>query len=351
MKKFITPGVIAVVVILAAIRLMANRDRIVTQHENLTIDFVSVSVTPVAKRNASSRLNWTGVSCPRQELDVAAETSGRITELDFELGRQVRKGDTLAAIDDQTIKRARDTARLDADRLKKDLDRMENLFRGGTATEQQLDNARSSYETAKNRLDDAERQVSFTRVTAPIGGTVVRKIAEQGAYVKPGDPIASIVDVSRLKVKVNASESEIYRLRAGQDAAVTTDVYPDAVFDGKIRFISPRGDEAHNYPVEIEVINRPDRPLKAGTFVHADVTVGSDRQGLFIPREALQGSVKDAKVYVAEQGKAALKSIVIGRESDESLEVLSGLNEGDRVVTSGQVNLADGKPIKIIDTH
>ncbi len=112
-----------------------------------------------------------------------------------------------------------------------------------------------------------------------------------------------------------------------------------------------RGDDSHNYPVEVEIVNSAKNPLKGGTFVNVEVTVGSGSEGLFIPREALQGSIKDAKVYVSENGKAILKDVVIGRESNEFLEVSSGLNQGEKVIVSGQVNLTNNKPIKIITNN
>jgi RND family efflux transporter MFP subunit len=216
---------------------------------------------------------------------------------------------------------------------------------------QELDRARTSYETANNKFEEAERQLSYTKITAPIAGTITRKIVEEGTYVNTGTPIASIVDVSRLKVKVNVSEANVYYLKVGDKVKITTDIYRGVTFEGRISFVSPRGDESHNYPVEVEISNSSKNPLKAGTFVNVEVAVGSNNEGLFIPREALQGSIKDAKVYVAQNGKAILKDIIVGRESNESLEVLSGINQGDKVIVSGQVNLTNNKPIKIINNN
>jgi RND family efflux transporter MFP subunit len=159
------------------------------------------------------------------------------------------------------------------------------------------------------------------------------------------------VDVSRLKVKINVSESDVYYLHAGDRVKITTDIYPGIIFYGKISFVSPRGDDTHNYPVEIEIVNNAKYLLKAGTFVKAEVGIASNTMALYIPREALQGSIKDAKVYVASNGRALLKDIVIGRGGNESLEVLSGLTENDKVVVSGQVNLTDNRQIKVIKNN
>jgi len=351
MKKIISLIIIALMLVIAAIRLFAVREKNITQTMDLSADYVTVTVADVEKKTSSFTLNFTGTLYPNKELDVPAETSGKITALNFELGQYFQKGGVIATIDDKIKKLTFESARIEAERLKKDLDRTENLFKGGTSSEQELDRARTSYETANNKFEEAERQLSYTKITAPIAGTITRKIVEEGTYVNTGTPIASIVDVSRLKVKVNVSEANVYYLKVGDKVKITTDIYRGVTFEGRISFVSPRGDESHNYPVEVEISNSSKNPLKAGTFVNVEVAVGSNNEGLFIPREALQGSIKDAKVYVAQNGKAILKNIIVGRESNESLEVTSGINQGDKVIVSGQVNLTNNKPIKIINNN
>jgi len=351
MKSIISLIVIAVIIIIAAFRLFSVREKNVNQSMNLTADYVTVTVADVQKKAASFTLNFTGTLYPYKELDIPAEISGKITSLNFELGQNFRQGEIIATIDDKIKTLTYESQKIETERLKKDLDRLENLFNGGTASQQQLDNARTSYKTANNKYEEAERQLSYTKITAPINGIITKKIVEVGTYVKDGNPIVSIVDVSRLKVKINVSESSVYYLRVGDRAKITTDIYRGITFEGKISFVSPRGDESHNYPAEIDIVNSAKNPLKAGTFVNVEVVVGSSNDGLYIPREALQGSIKDAKVYVAENGKAVLKNVIVGRESNETLEITSGLSQNDKVIVSGQVNLTNNRQIKIINNN
>lgn len=351
MKKIIVIAIIIVLVVLAAFRLKSSRDRIVNQNENLSADVVTVSIADVVKKSTSLNLNFTGTSYPYREIDIPAEIAGKITSLNFDLGQFVQKGSVIASVDDKIRKLTLETAKIDVDKLKKDLDRTENLFKGGTTSEQELDHARTTYETAKNKLDEAEKQVLYTKISAPISGTITRKMIEEGTYVKLGDPVATIVDVSKLKVKVNVSETNVYYLHLGDRIKITTDIYRGFPYEGKITFVSPRGDDAHNYPVEIEILNSAKNPLKAGTFVNVEVEIKSNKDGLYIPRAALQGSIKDAKVFIAENGKAVLKDIVIGQQVNDLLEVVSGLTENQKVIVSGQVNLTDNKPIKIITNN
>lgn len=350
MKKIIVIAVVLVLVGFIAVRLMDVRAKNTTQNTEITsINEVSVTVADVAVNKDNFKLEFTGTLYPIKELDIPAETQGRITSLNFRLGQNVSAGTVLAKIDDKLKKISYASANTDADKLKKDYERTNNLFQSGTASEQELDNARLSYETAKIKLSEAERNLGFTQITSSISGTVIKKNVELGTYVNPGTVVASIVDISMLKIKLYVSETNVYNLKVGGKAAISTDVYPGKEFEGKISFISPSADASHNYLVEIEMSNSSSNPLKAGTFVKIGIEISSDKNAIFIPREALQGSIKSAKVYVVNNGKAVLKDIVIGNSNNQSLEVLSGLDATDKVIVSGQVNLTDGKEIKIIN--
>jgi RND family efflux transporter MFP subunit len=351
MKRTIVIVVIAILVLLSVFKLISNRNKITAQNDNLFSNDVSVTVASVSKRDISPVLSVTGAVYPSKELDIPAETAGKIKTLNYALGQNVKAGAVIAVIDDELKRLSYESAKIDAEKAEKDFNRLKNLLSGGTTSQQEFDNARFSYETAKNKLADAAKQLSYTKITAPISGTISKKLVEAGAYVNPGTAVASIVDISTLKVKVNLSESNAYYVSVGNKVQITTDIYPGVTFTGKVNFVSPRGDDAHNYPVEIELANTGKNQLKGGTFVTVSFEIGTSKMGLSIPREALQGSVKEAKVYVAESGKAHLKNIVIGRENNGYLEVVSGLSENEQVVVSGQVNLTDGKAIKIISNN
>ena len=342
-------SIIAVIVVLAAFWLISNRNNNMPKADEISVDKVTVSVADVIRKSSAFTLDFTGTAYPDKELDIAAETSGKIVSLNFKLGQSFRKNDIIAVIDDKVATLDYESAKIDAEKLRKEFERVENMYKNGLVAENEYDDASTAYETAKNDMNEKEKQLSNTRVTTSIPGIIASKYVEEGTYVNAGSVIASIVDISKLKVKLNVSESNVYYLKTGSTVNITTDVYPGMEFTGKISFISPSGDDTHNFPVEIEMDNSNENPLKSGTFVNVNIMVESDSEGLYIPREALQGSIKDAEVYVAEDGVAHLKKLLIGREIDGYLEVLSGLTESDRVVISGQVNLSDNKPIKIIE--
>jgi RND family efflux transporter MFP subunit len=174
---------------------------------------------------------------------------------------------------------------------------------------------------------------------------VTARIVDIGNYVNKASVVANVVDISKLKVKLNVAEKDAFKLKTGDDVDVSTDVYPGVKLNGKISSISSKADEAHTYPIEIILANSKDHPLKSGMFGRVSFTSIQKNDLLVMPREALVGSIKDAKVFVVEQGIAKVKNVLIGNAYDNWLEIKGGLNAGDKIVVNGQNNLQDNDKV------
>ena len=347
MKRIIAIAVVVAVIIFIVFRLQSNREKINARNVvDINVNEVAVNVVSAKKMNFDKSFRLVGNLKAEHEVDVASETSGKITKIHCEVGDYKTKGSLLVTVDDELRLLAFQAAKVNYEKMQKDMVRYENLYQGGTITEQQYDDLKTALENARIQFEQAEKQLSYTKITAPISGTVTRRFVEVGTFVNMGSMIASIVDPSLLKVDLTVSENIVYELKVGQDVTITTTIYPGIEFKGKVKFVSPKGDAFHNYPVEISLVNDSRNPLKAGTFVTVFVDAPST-EGLSLPRECLLGSIKDAAVYIVENNVAKLRSIVIGRETNENIEVLSGLSEGEVVVFSGQVNLSDNRQVKI----
>lgn len=350
MKKIII--IVASLAILALIvwRLVSNHEKINAKKDVSTdLSYVSVEVTPVKKMSISDSLQLVGYLEAYSEIDIVAQSSGIITSLKAELGQTKFKGDIIASVDDKLKQLSVKTAKISVAKLKKDLERYENLYKGGTTSEQQLNEAQNLYDNAVIQLEQAEKQLSDATIKSPINGVITKKQVEEGEYINIGSPIVTIVDISRLRIKLNVSEANVYQLKLNDEATITTDVYPGITFEGNISFISSQGDDSHNYPVEIVIPNNSKYPLKSGTFTNVMIKLPVAAETLYIPRESLLGSITNAEVYVAENNKAIIKKIVVGNGNDKYIKVISGLKEGDKVIINGQINLSDNKAIKILN--
>jgi RND family efflux transporter MFP subunit len=170
---------------------------------------------------------------------------------------------------------------------------------------------------------------------------------EKGAYIKAGDKMFDIVDVSRLKLSVSVPEAQVVHLKEGDQVNVTANVFPEATYQGRITFIAAKGDNTLNYPVEMEVTNISGKQLKAGMYGSAHFEMPQTAPVTLIPRTAFVGGVNSNQVYVMEANTAKLRKVVAGRIYGDQVEIREGLNEGETVITSGQINLVDGAKVVV----
>ena len=309
---------------------------------------IPVFTTIIGRQPIEQSVIKTGNLIPIREADINAMMSGRLIAINFQLGSNVSQGAAVAKIDNQQLMLNIKAAELQRDQAKRDYDRYKALFEGDAAPEINYQTAQLQYDNAVNQISILQKQLGDFNVKAPISGTVITKLKEPGEFVGAGAPLGHIVDISSLKAIVKVSESDIYKMKMGQSVKIQTDVYGDAVFDGKITFISAKGDATHNYDVEVSLKNNQKYPLKAGTFVNVDFSQESSESILSIPRGALIESTQNPYVYVVENGIVVSRPVVISREFGNNLEIIDGLKEGEVVITSGQVNVKPGLKVRAV---
>jgi RND family efflux transporter MFP subunit len=310
---------------------------------------VPVSVIVVKKQRLESTLSLVGTIDASADVNVIAETQGIATAVYVKVGSYVRAGTVLFQVDDEIPRSNKAAAEINFQKAQRDFQRAEELYQENSFSSSQLDASRLALKAAENQLDIARRQLDNTRIKSPIAGTVNARYVDLGMMVQPGKPVANIVDIAMLKVRVNVSEREAFQLKPGNRVEVSTDVYPGTVFGGTVDNIASKADEAHTYPVEIVVPNSANHPLKAGMFARIVFKSVIPTEALTIPRVALIGSIKDAQVFVVRGNIARLSAVVIGKQSADLLEVVSGLVEGDTTVISGQNNLVDRTRVQIVN--
>ena len=342
----------AVIVLLSSAmvwKLYANKQVINTHKEvKTTEESVSVAVATAELKETSGTLQLVGTAEPSREVMVASEASGKIVQMNFKMGDFVQQGAVLAKVDDTYKRLAYENAQINCNKFKEDYERYQVLRQGDAVSETQLRDMRIGYENAAIQLENAKKQLDDTKITAPFSGYITSKNTELGAFVNTGTAIAGIADISRLKVQLAVSESDIYQLRAGMEAFVTTDVLPNTNFNANISSIGQKSSSAHSYPVEIMIANNLENPLKAGTYVNVSVNAGKTGTTLMIPRDAIVSSVKEPSVYIVKDDMAQLTKITTGRQYNSYIEVVTGVNDGEQVVVNGQINLSDGVKVSVI---
>jgi len=328
--------------------LLYNKSRIDARSKSDVLTTIPVSIAPVTRQRISDAHSLVGTVAANYDVAIIAETQGKVVAVAADVGQFKPAGALLVQIDDELKRANLAMGETNYEKAKKDLERFESLAKESAATEQQVEGARLAMKSAEAQFIALRREYNDTKISTPIAGIVTSRPVDIGTYVQKGMPVANVVDISRLKVKLNVAERDVFRLKVGDAVVVSSDVYPGIEFHGRVKTISAKGDESHTYPVEIVLENNVTHPLKAGMFARVSFTTLSRDSVLTIPRAALVGSSKNPQVYVVEGGMARLRALVVDTDSGTELEVLQGLTASDTVVVSGQNNLKDNVPVTIV---
>lgn len=347
-------AIVGVVVVFAVIvTILAINKKKLAANTSGGIDITYyVSVENVAKKNLTSQLSITGTIYANNDVNVMSETSGKVVAVYAKVGDYKQAGSVLVQVDDELKKAAFMSAEANWEKAKKDYERFQKLSQEKSVTDSQIEQVKVGAAMAEANYIVAKRQMEDTKVKTPISGYVTMRNVDVGVMLQ-GAPqptlVANVVDISRVKVKVNISETDAVILKAGNPVKVTADVYPGVVFSGRIESISNKSDEAHTYPTEISIVNQNAHQLKAGMFVRAEFSSMKDRDAIVVPRSALVGSVKNPQVFVVENGIAKLRNLTIGTESGRDIQVIGGLTVGEVLIVNGQNNLVDNTKVAILN--
>lgn len=307
-----------------------------------------VAVAPVVKQTVHQKLTQEGTIVASNDVAVVSDlqTQGRVIRVMAREGSAVAAGSPLIQLESQVPEANFLTAQTNYQKAQKDLERSITLNKDGLISDTQVEAARQTLQAAQAQYVAAQRQLRHAVITSPIAGVVSALPVSLGSMVNSGMTVANVVDISTLKVMLNLSERDAFRLKPGDPAVIETDVYPGVKFSGKISYIGVKGDEAHTYPLEIQLPNLKDHPLRSGMFGKVSFDFGA-QEALTIPRDAILGSIENPQVYVVRGEVAKLLDIQVGSTVESNVVVLRGLNEGDQVVISGQLNLKDNAAVMV----
>lgn len=350
-------GIITVVLIIVVIGLIAwvlNSNKKKNDAQTALVSqgggAVSVRIAKVKKETVDLDFTANGNFAPKQELNFLSENAGRVNAIYVDEGDHVKKGQVIARIDAEIINTDRETAQATLDNAIKDEARYASSFSTGGVTQQQLDQAKLATKNARLRLQSSARRVSDANIKSPINGIVNKRYIEVGAFVNAqGTQMFELVDVSKLKLKVNVNESQVASLKTGDRVQIKSNVFPADNFSGKITFIAAKADGTLNFPIEIEVENNHANTIKAGMYGTAIFKFPAQAATITIPRGAFVGSVSSNQIFVLENGNTAkIRKVIAGRTINDQVEIIEGLKEGETAIISGQINLVDGSPVTAI---
>lgn len=328
---------------------------------------VAVTTTPVAVGTFLNSVEVVGTLAPKFSAEVKSEVTATVTDVFVTEWVSVRKGDRLARFDTSEIEagiaalRAGEAqARVAESRAKREYERAQQLKEFGLITPQSFDDAKSAVEAAEAataaaqaQIKTAQARLAKSQLFAPIDGIVAFRGVNVGDRVENmgGDtPLFRIVDNRLLDLTVSVPSTRLADVKVGQAIEFAADALPGRTFTGTVMFINPEIDEAsRSARVVAEVVNR-DRALKGGMFAKGRIVVTNRGGVLQVPREALLNwslEQKTAEVFVVKGEVAEKRPVKTGASTDGIIEILSGVQAGEQVVTRGGFNIRAGDRVAV----
>ena len=347
---------------------------------------VKIQVAEAKKQKIESSVEMSGVLLPTATANVASKISAQTTAVNVDAGSLVKEGDVLAKLDTASldgqlmqvkaaleaaqaallaVSNQAEIARLNLIPIQTSYDNTKSLYNAGAASKTQMDDAENKlllYKTqyqnaagaavaqananvnvARANVKNIEIQLSNTTIKSPIDGIVTNKNINIGEVAQPGVVLFTITDTSSLKLKGTVSQYALPYITVGQPIDVYSDIYPDVANAGNIKLVGPAASATGGvFPIEVSIQNNGS--LRAGLSARTSIKMSADN-GVVVPAIAVIQNSGESFVYIIKDNKAIKQKVQLGLSSDKDIQIIKGLNEGDKVAVNNLGSLFDGKQI------
>ncbi len=306
-----------------------------------------VSVFVVQATELNNLVYASGTVLANEEVVLMPELAGKVVALQIQEGRTVSKGDLLLKINDADFqaqqKKLQQQVQLSEEKVK----RQKQLLAINGISQEEYDAGLSALYALQADLEMVKAQIAKTEIRAPFSGTIGLRYVSEGAYVNSSTRIATIVQLNPVKIDFSVPEQYASQLSAGNELSFRV---PESneLFKAKIIAIEPKIDLATRTLQLRALADNSRQQLYPGGFAKIELPLRKITNALMIPTEAIIPVLKGKKVFVCKMDTARQVMVETGIRNDRQIQVTSGLQAGDSVITSGIMQLKDGSPVKVV---
>ena len=316
------------------------------------------AVTTIVTRQEQwqAALNAIGTMAAVQGVTVSADLPGIVERVEVDSGKSIRLGEVLAVLDTRqeqaqlaAIEAQRDLARLN-------FDRMQGLLNERVVSRAEFDTATAEHRQMEARVGEIRAAIERKTIRAPFSGILGIRQVNVGQYLSAGDPVVNLQSLNPIYVQFGVPQQETGQVRVGRTVRITTDGMPGVEFSGRVTALDSIVDQAtRNVQVQATLAN-PDGKLRPGMFVQTEVILGASQTVVSLPASAISYAPFGDSVFVVADLKDAngktykgvrQQFVKLGRSRGDQVAVVSGVNAGDEIVTSGVFKLRNGAAVVI----
>lgn len=302
-----------------------------------------VSVEPASIQSVPQESVYSSTVQASAVNNIAPQSVGRIQSLKGEVGNFVSRGQVLVTMDETALQQAK--IKLSNDQL--EYDRLKALLDEGGVSQADFDQISMGLKLDHSNVDNLTQN---TYLRSPISGVISARNYDKGDMYSMGQPIFTVQQITPVKLLVGVSESDYTKVKVGQNVDITVDALPDRFFTGKVIRLHPTMDAAsHTFNAEVHVTNS-NRELRPGMYARVTVNFGAN-SSIVVPDAAIvkqQGSAVRFVYVLNEDNTVTQKPVQLGRHFGMNQEILSGIQEGEKIVVKGASVLSDGRKVEVI---
>lgn len=307
---------------------------------------VTVSTVELKTAEFNEVIDVTGTIASYEDVMVPSDEGGRVLRWMMPLGAHVHAGQVLAQLDSAIVRSTYDAAKAQYNIAQTNYVKQKKVYEQQGISELQLQTLEYQRDAARAQMDMAHARLERTRIKSPIGGMLNARLVEAGEMSSPGMPIAHVVNTARLKIEAGVPERYTGSFSQGDPVEFTVDAFPGRSFKGSIHFVGAAvNKDNRSIPVEITVAGGSGQ-LKPDMIARMHITLNGRKGAISVPEDYISKSEKDEFVaYVELNGVARERMVTIGATSKGNLLITGGLSAGDRLITLGHQNVAEGQRV------
>lgn len=310
------------------------------------MDPLPVTVIKLKKESLNNQLQVSGTVLPNESVEIKPEISGLVTKINFKEGQVVSKGTPLVYLNDNELQAQFQRLQYTQKLFQTQESRQKQLLAREAISQEEYDIALNQYNTAISDIKLVEAQLEKTVIRAPFTGRLGLRQISEGSVINPSNVIVSIVNSDPIKLEFSIPERYASLVSIGSSIFFSSESSKEEV-EGKVYAFEPQIDAAtRTLKLRAQSPNKSGKYLP-GMFVKIRFVLDIEEEALLVPAESVIPELSGYKVFVVgADGNAEQRTIEIGTRTDTQVQVISGLNEGDLVLTSGVMQVRQGMPIK-----
>lgn len=310
----------------------------------------AVTTTIAKQEQWQPTLNAVGSLKAVNGVTVSTDLAGIVSQIAFQSGASVKKGDLLIKLDSQQEEAQLRSAEARRDLAKVNLERQRDLVASGAVSKSEFDSAESEYRRAEAAVDESRALIARKNITAPFDGRLGIRQVDLGQYVNVGTPIVQLESTDPIHVEFAVPQQSLELIAVGKKLRLKATGIGDAEFEGEITAIDSRLDEATRNVMVQGTVSNPENKLRAGMFANVEVLL-PEKTVVSVPASSISYAPYGDSVFIVKSGETgkvvAQQFVKLGASRGDQIAVVSGIQEGDEVVSSGAFKLRNDMPVQV----